>query len=121
MNDKEIVYSAIATLGPIVKLSHRVNTDKTYAIAAGHLRNLIREVSSELTDEQKHCPYCHDDGQGLGLAKRDLIYGEYHDGNIIAAQIFDGKTLILSDQLNILEELQKINYCPMCGRRLNND
>lgn len=76
---------------------------------------------TELTDKQENCKYCHDDGHGFGLAERDLISGEYHDGNIFAAQIFDGKTLRLSDQLNILEEHQKINFCPMCGRRLSND
>ncbi|WP_054691032.1 hypothetical protein [Fructilactobacillus florum] len=59
MNDKQMVNSAIASLGPIVKLSDRENTDKTYAIAAGYLKDLIKDVSAELTDEQRHCPYCH--------------------------------------------------------------
>ncbi|WP_156656547.1 hypothetical protein, partial [Fructilactobacillus florum] len=118
MNDKQMVNSAIASLGPIVKLSDRENTDKTYAIAAGYLKDLIKDVSAELTDEQRHCPYCHFKKDFYNQETTKELNSDSNDPSInidpsMMELIFD-----MDDSYNI--DLQGnvvvgIEYCPKCG------
>ena len=59
-----------------------------------------------MTKEQQECPYCHD--------KEDLLQ-KYDD----KVYIVDGDVLTIDPFSNEAEFMErKINYCPMCGRKL---
>lgn len=66
-----------------------------------------------MTEEQKNCPYCHDfDGHGPDLFKCDSDYESasiYLEDNTITFDNSDGSRM---------SGAFKINFCPMCGRKL---
>jgi uncharacterized protein (UPF0212 family) len=68
------------------------------------------------------CPYC---GYNTGYLIETLIDVHYDDDTDMFVNIADGKLHVEVDNPDIdfptIDEWQKINYCPMCGRRLNND
>lgn len=77
------------------------------------------------TNKQKNCPYCHD--EKLILAVDDEIQ-VYVDNSIV----YKGLTLTydFEKEATTDEEFvdspfgatrKKINYCPMCGRQLNEE
>lgn len=61
-----------------------------------------------MNDEQQNCPYCHGkepiwDGHGPHGIVLSIIYGNFLDAFSRTVRTGQGS---------------KINYCPMCGRRL---
>ena len=74
-----------------------------------------------MTEEQQNCPYCHGELSLLNM-NEGMVYIE------TKARYKDKMTLVLrmlgqaSDDetvLNIASQVVGINYCPMCGRGLN--
>ena len=68
---------------------------------------------NELTEEQKNCPYCHNfDGHGTDLFECGNKYADASielDDNAISFDNLDGHRTY---------GMFKINYCPICGRKL---
>ena len=67
-----------------------------------------------MTEKQKNCPYCHD--------QCDLLQIE-HTNTVTVDQI---DVYIAGDDLRLDSyfyggDVQTINYCPMCGRPLNEE
>lgn len=68
----------------------------------------------KLTKQQENCPYCHTD--------KSLI--EYEDcGFEVEAGVDDDGTLYVDadDGYHLFNQEININYCPICGRPLNEE
>ncbi|USS85061.1 hypothetical protein M3M35_07165 [Fructilactobacillus myrtifloralis] len=80
-----------------------------------------------MTKEQKDCPYCNDphiELPHIELSHIDIIgSGVTDDGMFQVAPILKGE----SDNLKVWDRedgrsyLVRINYCPMCGRSLDDN
>lgn len=75
-----------------------------------------------MTRNLKKCPYCHDE---IGKTHYTLVAGNFYtsDDEYIEATVninSNDKTLVLTigDCCEDYSDEIKINYCPMCGRRL---
>lgn len=67
----------------------------------------------------KKCKYCdgeHGDSPSKFLLQKKLNFGELGEA-VLALILFDDKYLACS--LEKTEKMIKINYCPMCGRKLD--
>lgn len=82
----------------------------------------------KLTEKQKNCPYCHTNQQGIikPVVRLDIkgyepnLEPEYHEA------IIDENYGVMYVQGYVkgrgeYGEASYINYCPMCGRKLNKD
>lgn len=60
------------------------------------------------------CEYCHEDGKGYvkGIDKQSRVYLYPTLGRWM---------LVILNGRNRIPRTVEINYCPMCGRRLNDD
>ncbi|WP_301875952.1 hypothetical protein [Limosilactobacillus oris] len=68
-----------------------------------------------MTNSQNYCPYCH--GQ---VDLINTLHHEYpHDAGPQLGQVvhIEDRNLVVEEETT---EIKKINYCPMCGRRLDN-
>lgn len=70
-----------------------------------------------MTRNQKDCPYCHHE-----TGKKHYTLLECHDDNYVEATVDintdKSMSLILGDYYGDDTDEIKINYCPMCGRKL---
>lgn len=67
----------------------------------------------KLTEKQKNCPYCHYDFDGIPVEQLET------EGNLDIEAEIGGTDIYLfntGDYATI-----PINYCPMCGRPLNEE
>lgn len=60
------------------------------------------------------CKYCQSDNDNM--FENELLDGE---ANVAVQVCFDKLLINASTEMDELEEEIKINYCPMCGRKLN--
>lgn len=71
----------------------------------------------KLTEKQKDCPYCHE--------QKDIINTLDHSHFYVAGMEQPGQVVYIYDNLLVCEERtmesRKINFCPMCGRPLNEE
>ena len=68
-----------------------------------------------LTEKQKNCPYCH----GAKRIRDTLIY--QHSRQIIMIENNSLTYTLVLPKNSVYEVQQYINYCPMCGRPLNEE
>lgn len=72
---------------------------------------------TELEEKQADCPYCHE--------QKDIINTLDHSHLYVAGMEQPGQVVYISDNLLVCEERtmesRKINFCPMCGRPLNEE
>lgn len=66
----------------------------------------------KLTEKQKNCPYCHEKDNLLQTNDERPVDGDlvYINGNGY-----------LNSETDLGHVYRKINYCPMCGRPLNEE
>lgn len=67
----------------------------------------------KLTEKQKNCPYCH--------GGNDIINTLHYGGlGCVLGQVvhIEGDMLVVEEGTT---ESKKINWCPMCGRPLNEE
>lgn len=73
-----------------------------------------------MTEEQKECEYCHFDSRGADFANSDdctfqlakFTHGRYYV-NAWSGDAWSGENFDVDSEF--------INYCPMCGRKLNKE
>lgn len=69
----------------------------------------------KLNEKHTNCPYCHEQ-------QKDIINTLDHSHLYVAGIEQPGQVVHIYDNLLICEERtiesRKINFCPMCGRRL---
>lgn len=66
-------------------------------------------------DKQKNCPYCH----GFKRIRDALIY--QHSRQILMLESNSLTYTLALPKSRVYEVQQYINYCPMCGRPLNEE
>ena len=66
----------------------------------------------KLTEKQKHCPYCRDRANLLQLNDEHPIESDI---------VYINKNGYLNSETDNGHVYRKINYCPMCGRKLNEE
>lgn len=64
---------------------------------------------TELEEKQANCPYCHNDPIQADMLKK------YTDDNMYIVYL---KSNTLNLEAAGLRTSEKVNYCPMCGRKL---
>ena len=76
-----------------------------------------------MTRNQKDCPYCHHE-----TGKKHYTLLEWHyfaNDNYVEATVDintdKSMSLIVGDYYGDSTDEIKINYCPMCGRKLNDE
>ena len=69
------------------------------------------EEKTNMAEEQENCSYCHD---GKGIGDSEEKYDEEAEGIFI----IDGEIISQAD-CGCIRSKGKINYCPMCGRKLD--
>ena len=71
---------------------------------------------TELEEKQANCPYCHEQKDIINTLDNSHLYvaGMEQPGQVV--HIYDNR-LICEEQTI---ESRKINFCPMCGRKLDN-
>lgn len=78
------------------------------------LADSLRISTTNSSTMQENCPYCHD--------QKDIINTLDHSRLYIAGMEQPGQVVHIYDNRLICEEQtiesRKINFCPMCGRRL---
>lgn len=79
-----------------------------------------------LTEQQKNCPYCHDEKTIMSVSDDEIvIYIANSLGSQPLTTIFDFSNEAITDEefmaMPFGNYKKKINYCPMCGRKLEND
>lgn len=67
---------------------------------------------TELEEKQADCPYCHNDPKQADLLKK------YTDDNMYIVYL---KSNTLNLEAAGLRTSEKVSYCPMCGRPLNEE
>lgn len=79
----------------------------------------IRGCTMDPSAGDEYCPYCGCGTEGLIKA---LMGTHYDDDTDMFVNIANGKLHVEVDSFDIdfpgVDEWQKINYCPMCGRKL---
>lgn len=81
------------------------------------LADSLRMSTTNSSTMQENCPYCHD--------QKDIINTLDHSRLYIAGMEQPGQVVHIYDNRLICEEQtiesRKINFCPMCGRSLNEE
>ena len=82
------------------------------------LADSLRMSTTNSSTMQENCPYCHD--------QKDIINTLDHSRVVdIAGMAQPGQVVHIYDNRLICEEQtiesRKINFCPMCGRSLNEE
>lgn len=72
----------------------------------------VDDILQVPTQEQLDCPYCHNDPKQADLLKK------YTDDNMYIVYL---KSSTLNLEAAGLRTSKKVNYCPICGRRLNDE
>ncbi len=77
-------------------------------------------------ERQKNCPYCHDEKTIMSVSDDEIvIYIANSLGSQPLTTIFDFSNEAITDEEFMAMPFgnckKKINYCPMCGRRLSNE
>ena len=70
----------------------------------------------KLTEKQKNCPYCHKKDRDHGL--KMIKVGSDYQSELVLGE--DGWYLWVANPLTF-QVMIPINYCPMCGRPLNEE
>jgi hypothetical protein len=68
-------------------------------------------TNEQITAQQNACPYCHEDSDGYVIPIEK-------NGHAVVCKRMDGWWCIALKARGWLGSVI-INYCPMCGRRLN--
>lgn len=77
-----------------------------------------------MTKQQEKCPYCHNE---IGKTRYALIDNHFYTNDEYIEGTVDinsnDKTLVLTigDCYEDYSDEIKINYCPMCGRKLSDE
>lgn len=94
----------------------------------------MTKMKMKVTEEQELCPYCHTDtimtgtagGMEVEVPFAPIFYheqGTFPDKQYFAISLFilDRQLIIHLQDEGEFKNGPKINFCPMCGRRLNDE
>ena len=74
-------------------------------------------LAAKQAEQQQNCPYCHEPYKAIGINTIFGLADEIYDDDGEGIFVKDGKIIALSES-GIIRFEQKANFCPMCGRKL---